>query len=96
MGLLQARETERIGAGAAGFLQIQTHAWFDGVDWEATLRREVESPWQPPRAADGAVEGVVDFSREDVRAYPLRRAPMLPRGSRATPPTVPALRYRLP
>ena len=53
MGLLQAKEAERIGAGPAGFIQIQTHRWFDGVDWEATLRREVDSPYIPPRSADG-------------------------------------------
>ena len=24
------------------------HAWFEKVDWEAMLRREVEAPWLPP------------------------------------------------
>ena len=66
MGLLQARENDRIGAGPASFIQIQTHAWYDGVDWEATLRREVTVPWIPPPNDDGAVDVGIDFSREDV------------------------------
>ena len=76
MGLLKARETERIGAGPAGFLQIQNHAWLEPVDWEATLRRKVPAPWIPPRAEGGAVDGGVDFAREDVmldRPYDLER-----------------------
>ena len=70
MGLLQARENDRIGAGPAGFIQIQTHAWYDGVDWEATLRREVIAPWVPPPSDDGAVDVGIDFAREDVRKPP--------------------------
>ena len=97
-------ESERIGAGPAGFIQIQKHEyaiarhapahtrahththlrwladhrpltlrlssracrWFDDVDWEATLRREVSALWLPPLAQDGAIDGAIDFSREDV------------------------------
>ena len=70
MGLLQARETERIGAGPAGFIQIQTHPWFREVDWEAVLRREVRAPWVPPSSGDSAVDQQIDFEREDVRAHP--------------------------
>merc|ERR1719453_953421 len=66
MGLLKARESERIGAGPAGFIEIQKHHWFDGVDWEATLRREVPAPWVPPDGHDGAIDGGLDFPREDV------------------------------
>jgi len=76
MGLLKARESERIGAGPTGFIGIQKHSWFDGVDWAATLRREVPPPWVPPPAIDGAVDGSLDFSREDVmldRPYDIER-----------------------
>ena len=68
MGCLKTRETERIGAGPAGFLQIQKHKWFDGIDWEATLRRDAPAPWIPPHHQGGAADGNCDFTREDVRS----------------------------
>lgn len=34
IGLLKARESERIGAGAAGFMDVQSHAWFNPLEWE--------------------------------------------------------------
>jgi len=76
MGLLKAREGERIGAGPAGFIQIQKHSWFDGVDWEGTMRREIAAPYVPPSSQDGAIDGALDFSREDVmldRTYDTER-----------------------
>jgi len=66
MGLLQAKEADRIGAGPTGFLQIQNHPWFEDLDWEATLRRQAAAPWVPPREADGAVDMGLDFEVEDV------------------------------
>lgn len=67
MGLLKTRESDRLGGGPAGFLEIQQHPWFHPVDWEATLKREVPAPYVPP-ATDGAVDAGVSFEREDVSA----------------------------
>jgi len=66
LGLLKAQESERIGAGAAGFMQIQLHPWFVDVNWEATLRKQVEAPWVPQPTADGAVEVALEFQHEEV------------------------------
>lgn len=66
LGLLKARESERIGAGAAGFMQVQTHPWFTDVDWEAVLRKRVKAPYVPEKTADGAVEVALEFKHEDV------------------------------
>lgn len=66
MGLLKTREAERLGGGPAGFIEIQQHAWFDDVEWEATLRRELPAPYVPPPQAGGAVDAGVNFDREDV------------------------------
>ena len=77
MGLLKARETERIGAGPAGFIQIQKHSWFEQVDWEATLRRQIPAPYIPPRHPDGAADVGVDFAREDVSACTALNTPCL-------------------
>ena len=66
MGLLTARESERIGAGPTGFVQVLHHPWFEPVDWAKTLRREVPAPWVPPEYADSAADLGITFSGEDV------------------------------
>jgi len=66
MGLLTARESERIGAGPAGFQQVMQHHWFKDVDWLKTLRREVTAPWVPPASEEHAVDIGITFEGEDV------------------------------
>jgi len=68
MGLLTARESERIGGGPTGFIQVMNHMWFHDVDWLATLRREVQAPWVPPPPPSGehAVDIGISFAGEDV------------------------------
>jgi len=67
LGLLTVRESERIGAGPSGFLQIQQHAWFvNSLDWEEILLKQATSPWVPPESPDGATAPPVEFSGEDV------------------------------
>ena len=68
MGLLKARESERIGAGPAGFIEVQRHAWLEDTDWEGLLRREIPAPWVPNVSAETAVDAGVQFSGEDVMA----------------------------
>ena len=65
---LQAKEADRIGAGPAGFLEIQQHEWLADVDWEGLLRKELPAPWVPHVAPDSAVDAGVQFSGEDVMA----------------------------
>ena len=68
MGLLTARESERVGAG--GFYQIQTHPWFrmePAMDWGKVLRREVIAPWVPDHTDGNNASRVYDFTTEKVR-----------------------------
>lgn len=68
-GLLHVRESNRIGCGPAGFVDIQRHAWFSSVDWVATLRKQIPAPWVPPAGSDGGtVMRAPDFAHDDVMA----------------------------
>ena len=71
IGLLRARESERIGCGPEGFIAIQRDPWFASLDWAALLRKQVEPPWVPPSTPDGAAASDAEFSTEGVmRAVP--------------------------
>lgn len=41
-----------------------THPWFQQVDWEGMLRREVPAPWVPPASAVGLQ--TLNFEGEEV------------------------------
>lgn len=44
-GLLTFDPSARLGARGAH--EIRAHAFFEGVDWDALMRREVSPPWRP-------------------------------------------------
>lgn len=49
-GLLERRPQDRLGAGTGsvtGLQQVQGHAWFRQMDWEALLRKEITPPYVP-------------------------------------------------
>jgi len=33
---------------------VKAHPFFEGLDWEALYRRQIEPPWRPPMRADAA------------------------------------------
>jgi serine/threonine protein kinase len=50
--LLVQAHTERLGAGRTGHREVQSHAFFDGVDWDALEARRLPMPWVPEIGAD--------------------------------------------
>ena len=60
--LLRAEEHKRLGCAAEGFLGIQQHPWFDGFDWAALIKREMQPPHtpQPPSTP---------FAEEELEPY---------------------------
>ena len=44
LALLNSSIDQRLGVGNDGFQQIQAHAYFDGIDWEALLLRPEPGP----------------------------------------------------
>lgn len=46
-GLLERDSEKRLGCGGEGIAELFDHPWFEGIDWDRTLAREVP----PPRSA---------------------------------------------
>lgn len=38
---------DRIGCKEEGAVEVKTHKWFKGVDWELVLHRKIPPPWVP-------------------------------------------------
>ena len=45
-GLCDKNEFARLGVDG-GAAELKRHQWFDGLDWDALVRREVPPPWVP-------------------------------------------------
>jgi Serine/threonine protein kinase len=46
-GLFRKEPEKRLGGGPGDAEEIKAHPWFDGVDWDAILRKEVQAPFTP-------------------------------------------------
>lgn len=44
---LLTTQAKRLGRTAGGARKIRKHAWFEDIDWQALLKREVKVPWEP-------------------------------------------------
>jgi len=89
--LLAKRPQDRLGAGSGspgtpeevtGIQQVQSHAWFSGLDWGALERKEVAPPYVPesgdelahfPERYTSAPVTDADYKAPRVRAAALRR-----------------------
>jgi len=102
IGLLRARESERIGCGPEGFIGVQQDAWFDGLAWDKLLRKQLPPPWVPPKSEDGAAPSDAEFGPDgvmrdvpfDMDAWapifeefgPVMATPLMPGEVETTPP----------
>jgi len=59
-GLLNRNPIDRLGA--RGGAEVQSHAFFSSVDWEALLRRDITPPFNPCRGGD--IMSTNNFERE--------------------------------
>lgn len=58
-GLLEKDPEKRLGSGPTGTKEIKDHPWFQNVNWEAYLKKEVKAPFIP------VVQNELDFSNFD-------------------------------
>ena len=63
--LLTKDQVHRLGCGSRGMGAVQEHPWFDGLDWAALERGELE----PPAAAAGG-GGLSDAARRNLTRFP--------------------------
>ena len=59
-GLFTKDPERRLGGGPNGAEDIKKHPWFEGIDWNAVLRREFKPPFVPKTKGD------LDVSNFDV------------------------------
>lgn len=46
-GLFKKEPDKRLGGGPNDAEDIKKHPWFDGLDWDALLRKEIPAPFVP-------------------------------------------------
>ena len=46
-GLFRKEPDKRLGGGPRDAEEIKAHPWFETVNWEAFLRKEVKAPYTP-------------------------------------------------
>jgi hypothetical protein len=54
-GLLQKNPERRMGASEQGVAEIMAHPFFEGLDWEQVLHKEVQMEWVPEIKGPGDV-----------------------------------------
>jgi serine/threonine protein kinase len=50
--LLEKEPSRRLGGGDGDWTEIKVHPFFDGIDWDALLRKEIEPEWKPALAGE--------------------------------------------
>jgi len=46
-GLFKKEPEKRLGGGVNDAEDIKKHPWFEGVNWDAYLRKEIKAPYLP-------------------------------------------------
>jgi serine/threonine protein kinase len=46
-GLFRKDPEKRLGGGPSDAEEIKAHPWFEGVDWDSYLRKEIPAPYVP-------------------------------------------------
>mmetsp|Transcript_5647 Transcript_5647/g.4790 ORF Transcript_5647/g.4790 Transcript_5647/m.4790 type:complete len:140 (-) Transcript_5647:268-687(-) len=46
-GLFKKEPNKRLGGGIDDAKEIKSHPWFEGFDWDALLKKEMQAPFAP-------------------------------------------------
>lgn len=58
-GLFQKESSKRLGSGTNGAEEIKAHPWFQGVDWDVIINKQIKAPFIP------VIKNDVDVSNFD-------------------------------
>ena len=53
----------RLGSSELGAEAVKAHPWFDGIDWEALFRKELQPPFVPQVSEEGAPDYVYEEAK---------------------------------
>lgn len=67
-GLLNPDPVRRLGCGVGGAGDVQAHAWFRGVDWDALQQRQVPAPFVPPVRHSGDTSNFEEYPEDESMA----------------------------
>lgn len=60
--ILVKKPEDRLGCGVDGPIEIQSHPWFHGIDWDALKARRVEPPYRPTSSGfAGSTKDLLQF-----------------------------------
>jgi serine/threonine protein kinase len=65
--LLQKNPLKRLGAGPNDALDVRRHRFFQGVEWEKLLQKQLDAPFVPPLGSD---RDVSQFDEQFTRNKP--------------------------
>jgi len=51
-GFFKKEPNKRLGGGEFGADEIKCHPWFEGIDWDAHMRKEIQAPFIPNVQSD--------------------------------------------
>jgi serine/threonine protein kinase len=69
--LLEKDPGQRLGSGPRGVLEIKEHPFFDGIDWEKVLQKEIPMEWAPHmRSETDTTQFLAEFTEMPVGMTP--------------------------
>ena len=68
LNLLNRNPKKRMGAGERDAAELKEHAFFKGVDWEATAAGQVEMPHIVPNAPKVNPEAEIAFKKGELES----------------------------
>ena len=73
--MLQVDLTKRFGNLKNGVNDIKNHKWFEGLDWEAMAKRQIEPPYKPTTSRDDDTSNFQKYDEEPIANLPAIKDP---------------------
>ena len=71
--LLRRQQATRFGNLRRGYLDVKDHEWFDSLDFDKLIARELEAPWEPETHNPWDSSHFEDFSKIERQKHSMQR-----------------------